>query len=143
MSVRRITQEEFDLVMSECSRLKWLLEEAHAIKEWPDYQFSTEDGRRFGLFLDGDSILKRLDARSIMINWKDEEGIQRVRDLAGFILEIDGDDPPFIFADWSDLLVAWSEVHAQFGVAPTKEEYDEGVVTELPNPNDEEDDDQQ
>lgn len=140
MPIRLITQEEFDLEMSECSGLKWLLEEAHAIEMWSDCQFSTEDGRRFGLFLDGDSILKRLDARSIMINWKDEEGIQRVRDLAGFILEIDGDDPPLIFANWSGLAVAWSEVHAQFGVAPTEEEYAEGVVTELPDPNDEEDD---
>lgn len=143
MPVTPITQEEFDLVMSECSGLKWLLEEAHAIQEWPDYQLSTEDGRRFGLFLDGDSILKRLDARSVVINWKDEEGLQRVRDLAGFILEIGGDDPPLIFADWSDLLVAWSEVHAQFGVAPTEEEYAEGVMPELPDPNDVEEDDQQ
>jgi len=82
------------------------------------------------LFLNGDSILKRLDAASVLINWKNKQGIQQAKDFAGFILEIDCDDPPLIFGEATKLAMAWEQHHV-YGVPITKEENDEYLGTIL------------
>jgi hypothetical protein len=124
-TLKRVTREEYDQMLSESSGLKLIVEEASSITKWPDYKFSTADGRTYGLFLDGDSILKRIDATGVPINWKDKEGIQQAKDIAGFILEIDGDDPPLIFKENTELAMAWEQLHVFSNVPTTREEDDQ------------------
>jgi hypothetical protein len=123
--LKRMSPERYDQMLAESSGLKLIVDEASSISKWPDYKFSTPDGRTYGLFLHGDSILKRLDAASVLINWKDKKGIQQVKDIAGFILEMDGDDPPLIFGEDIELAMAWEQHHVLHGVPITKEENDE------------------
>lgn len=119
--------------------IEFVRNEAHAIEKWPDYKFSTEDGRTFGLFLWGDSILKRLEAASISVNRRDREGVKRVHKLAGFIMEIGTDHPPLIFDNIDCLYRAWAETHAAYGIEPTEEEFNELNLPDFWAEGDEED----
>lgn len=120
--------------------IEFIRDEAHGIEKWPDHKFSTEDGRTFGMFLWGDSILKRIEATGRAINRKDKEGVRRIEHVAGFILEIGSDDPPLIFDDFKHLCAAWAETHAVYGVEPTEEEFNELDLPDLwPDDEDEED----
>jgi hypothetical protein len=122
---KRITREEYEEMLSECSGIKWLSEEAHSIEKYPDYRFSTADGRTFGLFQDGERILRLLQNQSVMIDWKNEEGIKQVKAVAGLILEVGAEDRPFIFNDEIELALVWVDIHRQYGVPPTREENEE------------------
>lgn len=96
--------------------------EAHKIANWPDFRFETADGRSFGLFQFGEAILKRLNAAGVWINWQDTEGIERIKALAGCILEIGGDEPPLLFNDFAALAAAWAETRFAYGVEPSNDE---------------------
>jgi hypothetical protein len=119
--------------------IEFIRDEAHGIEKWPDHKFTVEDGRTFGLFLWGDSILKRIEATGRAINRRDKEGVKRVERIAGFILEIGSDDPPLIFDDFKHLCAAWAETHAAYGVEPTEEEFNELDLPDLWADEDEED----
>lgn len=75
-----------------------LFSEGTKIADWPDYRFTTSDGRVFGFFEDGESIGKRLSARDILVNKHDWE---RLENTAGMIIQtIDGvPDDPMVFRD--------------------------------------------
>jgi hypothetical protein len=104
------------------SGLDLIYKEAHRIDKWPDHRFTTDEGRTFGLYQDGESILQRLHATPATINWVDTEGIERVKNIAGFIMEIGTKDPPLVFQEDLDLGLAWIEHHRQYSVALTDEE---------------------
>jgi hypothetical protein len=128
-----MSEEEVQNMLSEYSGLRWLAEEVHAIVKYPDYRFSTGDGRTFGLFQHGENILRLLQNQSVPIDWRNKEGIQQIRDLAGIIFELGADDRPFFFNDATDLAIAWAELHVECGVEPTEDEYINYLEIHLPN----------
>lgn len=106
------------------SGLGLIYEEAHAIEEWADHRFTTDEGRTFGLYIGGESILGRLAVQNVCINRRDTEGIERVKSIAGFILEIGTDDPPLVFQQDIHLGVAWAEHHIEYNVELMDKEYE-------------------
>jgi len=92
---------------------KLLVENADAIEKFPQHRFTTSDGRTFGVFFDGERIVKLFEREAVSINRRDKAGLQRIKDLAGFILEISEDDStdPVVYEHLHDLSAAWSELH--------------------------------
>src|SRR5690348_3166126 len=90
------------------------------ISNWPDYRFTTSDGREYGLFDDGESIEHRLDAKSEGLTPNERERLQKI---AGFILELgDESNEPMIFADTDSLAGAWLALHQSHGIKLSDEE---------------------
>jgi hypothetical protein len=98
-----------------------LFSEGKNIADWPDYKFSTPDGRVFGFFEDGESIGKRLTARNILVNKHDWN---RLEDTAGMIIQtVDGvPDDPMVFRDRESLLEMWLQLHKSHGVPLSEDE---------------------
>jgi hypothetical protein len=117
-----ISKAEYEKMENEPA-LKVLVEEAHSIEHWPDHTFSTPDGRKFALFLWGDSIAYRLAAQSILGMGRSAKR-KELHNIAGFFLEVDTEDPPFIFEKYEDLEAAWLHCHEMFGVPLCEEETD-------------------
>jgi len=93
--------------------LECIIGNAHSIKEFPNHRFTTSDERTFGIFFDGERILKLFEHEAVSINHRDKAGLQRIKNVAGFILEIDDDDTnlPIVCEQRADLATAWSELH--------------------------------
>jgi hypothetical protein len=124
-----------DLLKLEPDGLKWLIEEAHSIDKFPDYAFVTEEGRRFGLFLEGHLQLLRIRSAGVGIWTNDIESVEK---LAGFIMELGTEHPPIMFNDPEELALAWAQHHVIFNVEPTQAEWDEYLDVCLPATNDDE-----
>jgi hypothetical protein len=101
-----------------------ITEYASSIEKYPQCRFTTSDGRTFGVFFDGERILKLLELEGVFINHRDKAGLERIKKVAGFIVELGGEDPPRIFEKDIDLALAWEELHA-FHRAPITTEEDE------------------
>ena len=117
-----ISKAEYEKMENEPA-LKMLVEEAHTIQNWPDHCFSTPDGRKFALFLWGESIAYRLAAQSIL-GMDNSTKRKELSNIAGFFLEVDTEDPPFIFEKYKELETAWLDCHEIFGVPLSDEETD-------------------
>jgi hypothetical protein len=92
-----------------------LFTEGKNIADWPDYKFTTPDGRVFGFFEDGESIGKRLSARGVLVNKHDRD---RLEQTAGMIIQtVDGEaDDPMVFRQREPLVKMWFELHKSYGV---------------------------
>src|SRR6266404_4607976 len=78
---------------------KLLVENADAIEKFPQHRFTTSDGRTFGVFYNGTRILGLLELEGVCINHRDKAGLERIKKVAGFIVEIGGEDPPLLFGE--------------------------------------------
>jgi len=92
------------------------------IQNYPTYRFESRDGRQFGIFLDGDRILKLIDLEGGHVNKRDVAGVQRIKNLAGFIVEFESCDPTILFDDRTDIANAWEKLHVFLRVPITEEE---------------------
>jgi hypothetical protein len=101
---------------------KLIVENADAIEKFPEHRFTTSDRRTFGIFFDGERILALLELDGVGINHNDKAGLERIKKVAGFIVELGGDDPPLIFGTGIQLATAWEQLHAFYGVPISKEE---------------------
>jgi len=102
-----------------------LYSDACCIERWSDFSFTTSDGRTIGLFLDGMSIKKRLQAADVLVNRHDDA---RLKKTAGMILEIGGE--PMIYGDNGVLISAWVSLHELHAV-PLSEEECEGLGLDI------------
>jgi hypothetical protein len=93
--------------------LECIIGNAHSIKEFPNHRFTTSDERTFGIFFDGERILKLFEREAVSINHRDKAGLQRIKKVAGFILDIGDDDTnlPIVYEQRPDLATAWGELH--------------------------------
>ena len=115
-----ISAREFRAQMAQWEREDQLFWTLRVIACWPDLTFTSRDGRRFGLFWDGESILLRLEAKHELITPKEQE---RLPKMAGFILELSGDgNEPMVYADMHGLACAWIELHQLHGTKLTQDE---------------------
>jgi hypothetical protein len=85
----------------------------YCIKEPPNHRFATSDGRTFGLFFDGGRILNLFEREKVYINHRDKAGLQRIKNVAGAIVEMDEDGAhdPIVYEHRDDLATAWAELH--------------------------------
>jgi hypothetical protein len=95
--------------------------EGPKIADWPDFKFTSPDGRVFGFFENGESIGKRLQARDIGINKYDRE---RLENTAGMIIVTVDDvpDDPMIFGEEEPLAIMWLKLHKSHGVPLSEDE---------------------
>jgi hypothetical protein len=123
-SARKLTKEEFasqfpGLELASKPELdddRLISDDAFFIQHWSNFELTTTDGRSFALFIDAESILHRLKAVGIEV--------KRPPNFAGMILEIDSDEPPFMFRTLPDLADAWSDLHELCSVPMTPDECD-------------------
>lgn len=94
--------------------------EFHRIEKWPDFEFTTADGRRFGIFIDTvASIEHKFHAAGVLVNAHDKERLSRT---SGFILEIGSSEPPFVYEEYEELAAKWIGHHDLYDVRLTDEE---------------------
>ncbi len=126
--IKPLSRAEADKIREEHNReisgLGLIYTYAYVIQEWAECRFKTDDGRVFGLYIDGESIFGRLEVEGVPINRKDRKGIKRVKKIAGFMKELYADDQPFIFDDKFHLAKAWFELHSEYNVELADEEYE-------------------
>jgi hypothetical protein len=121
-----------------------LFSEGKNIADWPDYKFTTPDGRVFGFFEDGESTGKRLSARGILVNKRDWD---RLKNTAGMIIQtVDGVvDDPMVFRDRESLVKMWFDLHKSHGVPLSEEEliaFEFDIDPDADNPDEDDDEDE-
>jgi hypothetical protein len=125
-SVHVISRKDFDKMVSECKGIEWFKKEVGTIQDRlrPNFECSV-GSRTFGLYVDGEFLLKFLDCQDTMIcKDKNDPGIQEVKNLAGIILEIGSNDLPMVFKDNLDMGRAWRKICRMSGTHLTDEEMD-------------------
>lgn len=103
------------------------------ISKWPDFEFTTPEGRRFCYAADGESIFHRIRASSYLTK-KQTEWLTFT--VAGVIL--DSEDELIVFGDSAALETAWLEWHDAYNVPFTEDEREMfGVDADDPEDSDE------
>jgi len=134
---RQATAEEIECFSAKDPKggLNVIVSNLHVIERWPNYAFTTTDNRAFGIFFDLESVLKRIEAAYLGISWANKADLKQAKttveanEVAGFILEISGDDfssdahPPFAFKEHTDLALEWWAHHKMYGAPLTDDEY--------------------
>lgn len=97
--------------------------DAHTIERWSDYSFTTDDGRTFGVFANGNSLSNSIELRFRAVDALVAPHIvEQLGKVAGFILEVGTTDPPLIFGDEEALRTAWLKLHEESNVLMNAEE---------------------
>lgn len=92
-------------------------DDAHTIERWSDYSFTTDDGRTFGVFANGNSRSDSIELRFRAVDAPvSPRAVEQLGKTAGFILEVGTTDPPLIFGDEEALRTAWLGLHQEHGV---------------------------
>jgi hypothetical protein len=105
-----------------CKTVPLLENHAHDIEDQSDSSFKALDGRVFALFLHGEKIKYKLLAKDIRISAEEEKTLNS--EVAGFILEVGTNEPPFIFSKSEDLHRGWRRHHEMFSVPLSQDEID-------------------
>lgn len=98
-----------------------ILTRGRDIEHWPDFMLVTPDGRRFGLYGNFDtpqSLRVRMELRGDLNRFD----IERLVKIDSYMLELDSDAPPVIFADRCAATRAWVELHLAFDIPLTGDE---------------------
>jgi hypothetical protein len=86
------------------------------IKDFPSHKFTNISGRTFGIFFDGERILQLFERERVSFNRHDKAGLQGIKNLAGFIVEIDeeGTHDPVVYEQKADLDAAWFDLRVPY-----------------------------